>query len=213
MTRPSYDDLAGVYDLAFRGLRLGPLVQQLSLTALDLRAGEIVLDVGCGTGLLLNELAEAVGPTGRVVGVDLSERMLDVARRRIAGPGRGRAPIELVHGDVSAYRAAPDTNATDTERPFDAAVFCLVLSTIPDCAAALRSVCGRVRPGGRVVIADSWLSPEHTTLANVWIALKSGPVHSNPRAGIAALARAELDRVVVRHYFGGVYSVISGIVR
>ena len=202
MSRPSYDVFASAYDFAFWGLRLGPRVQRLTLAVLDLQPGEAVLDLGCGTGLLLPALAEAVGPPGRVVGVELSARMLELARRRV-GAARSSANIELVHADVRSFHSEP---------VFDAAVFCLVLSTIPDPRDALRSALACVRPGGRVVIADSWLSPEHTSLANLYIGLKAGAVRSDPRAGVAELALAELERVVIRHYFGGTYSIVSGVV-
>jgi demethylmenaquinone methyltransferase/2-methoxy-6-polyprenyl-1,4-benzoquinol methylase len=97
---PSYDALASVYRavgsrrLAERGMRL-----------LDLRPGDTAVDLGCGTGVNLPELARLVGPTGRVVGIDLSPQMLARARERITRAGFSN--VELVQGDVRGF-AFPD---------------------------------------------------------------------------------------------------------
>ena len=55
-----------------------------TLEALQLKAGEFVLDVGCGTGLLAHDMATLVGAGGRVVGVDNSQDMLMLAEQRCA---------------------------------------------------------------------------------------------------------------------------------
>ena len=55
-----------------------------TLDALQLKAGEFVLDVGCGTGLLTYDMATLVGASGRVVGIDVSPDMLKLAERRCA---------------------------------------------------------------------------------------------------------------------------------
>ena len=54
---------------------------------LDLKRGDLVVDIGCGTGLNFPWLQEAVGPQGRIIGVDLTDAMLEQARRRIAEAG------------------------------------------------------------------------------------------------------------------------------
>src|SRR4051794_41291919 len=71
--------------------QLGPLGAR-ALAALAPAPGEAVLDVGCGCGASTLDLARAVGPGGRVLGVDVSEPMLAVARRRAGGAGGGEAP-------------------------------------------------------------------------------------------------------------------------
>lgn len=67
-------------------------------SALALSAGEAVLEVGCGTGVDLLALAEAVGPGGAVVGLDPDEALLAVARERLAG----RPVVALAAGTVEA---------------------------------------------------------------------------------------------------------------
>ena len=73
----------------------------LGLAAMDAlapRSGEAVLDIGCGCGQTSVELASRVGQTGRVLGVDVSEPMLALARERRAAPGSGE--VEYLHADA-----------------------------------------------------------------------------------------------------------------
>ena len=65
-------------------------------TALALGRGETVVDAGCGTGLLCAEMANEVGSSGRVIGVDTSPHMLALAKSRCAA----HPEIELHHGDI-----------------------------------------------------------------------------------------------------------------
>src|SRR5438477_13043025 len=75
-----YDRVAPEYDAWADGLH-GRVAAKLVDVA-GPRRGDAVLDVGCGTGLVTHLLAERVGPRGSVVGIDLSARMLDLARPR-----------------------------------------------------------------------------------------------------------------------------------
>src|SRR5438132_8732398 len=90
--RPTaYTDSARTYD-ARTGLYQGYRKQLVS--SLPLNRGDVVLDVGCGTGLCLPMLAERVGPTGTVVGIDESPQMLAEAERRVSD--HGWSNIELI---------------------------------------------------------------------------------------------------------------------
>src|SRR3954471_13768054 len=78
--------------------QLAPL-GRLGIAALAPQPGEHILDVGCGSGETTLELADAVGPSGEVVGADISRPMLEVARRRAAG----RAGVSFLEADVQAH--------------------------------------------------------------------------------------------------------------
>jgi SAM-dependent methyltransferase len=79
-------------------------IHEAILTFAAPRAGEAVLDIGCGTGTTSMVLADRVGPSGRVTGIDLSEPMLGMAQRR----GAGRANLRFVRADASQHAFAPD---------------------------------------------------------------------------------------------------------
>ena len=115
------------------------------LGLLALAPGERVVDVGSGPGLLAVEMAAAVGPTGRVCGIDVSDSMLALARGRETAPGS--APVEYLSGGVE-HIPYPDG-------AFDVAVSTQVLEYVPDIPAALAEIRRVLRPGGRLLVLDT----------------------------------------------------------
>jgi demethylmenaquinone methyltransferase / 2-methoxy-6-polyprenyl-1,4-benzoquinol methylase len=98
-----------------------------------LRPGASALDVAAGTGKVAASLADRVGPTGRVLGVDLSPAMIDIAERRV----RGRPGLSFVVGDALAL---PTEDGS-----FDAATIAFGMRNLPDYQRGFselaRSVC------------------------------------------------------------------------
>lgn len=107
------------------------------------RSGERILDVGVGPGFLTYDLAPIVGERGLVAGVDSSEVMVELAKRRC----EGRGPCELRLGDATALPFA--------DASFDAVTSCQVYEYVPDIERALAEVRRVLRPGGRVFILDT----------------------------------------------------------
>ncbi|WP_435064623.1 class I SAM-dependent methyltransferase [Halobaculum sp. EA56] len=130
-----------LYAVAFLGR--GRTVRRRSLAALDLDAGERVLEVGCGDGRTLDALADGVGPGGAVVGLDASRGMTRAAADRTAD----RDAVEVVRGDA---RRLPVP-----EGSIDGAYAAMSLSAVPDPAAAVEAVHDALRPGGRFVVLDA----------------------------------------------------------
>ena len=114
-------------------------VKRQTYALLELRAGNAVLDVGCGTGEDVRALAEVVGPGGRAVGVDISETLLTEARARAGAISRA----EFHLGDA---RALPFAAAS-----FDGCRAERTLTYLADPAPAVAEMVRVVRPGGRVV--------------------------------------------------------------
>lgn len=114
-----------------------------TLAALDLQPGDHALDVGCGPGLLVRGMAEVVGQTGQVTGIDTSTAMLELARERCGG----LAQVTL-HDDDMAALPMDDNH-------FDAIACTQVLLFIEDLAAALNELARVLKPGGRIAVLET----------------------------------------------------------
>jgi ubiquinone/menaquinone biosynthesis C-methylase UbiE len=112
-------------------------------------AGAHVLDVGCGTGEDARAMGALVGPSGRVIGLDSSGRLLAVARERT---GARHGPVEWVHGDAQRLPFA--------DGEFDAARVERVLMHVADPARVVAEMARVVRPRGRVMAVE----PDWATL-------------------------------------------------
>jgi SAM-dependent methyltransferase len=115
------------------------------LDLLGVAAGERVLDVGCGSGVVTRDVARRVGPAGRAVGVDQSPQFLAVARELAEGAGLG-GRVEFREGSAQSL-PFPDG-------AFDVVVAVTVLSHTPGGESAIPEMARVVRPGGRVGVFD-----------------------------------------------------------
>ena len=145
--RRVYERVAGRYDreialYALFGYR-ARAYRRRAVRALRLRPGQTVVDVGCGTGMNLPLLAEAVGPTGRVVGVDFSASMLAQARARAE---RHRlANVELVEADAASF-VFPDG--------LGRVIATFSLSMMPDPRQVIARAAAALPPDGRLAVLD-----------------------------------------------------------
>ena len=133
--------------------------------ALNLKAGERVLDVGSGPGHQVMEMSPMVGPSGKVDGIDVSDSILKIARARCEDISN----VELHEGDA--------VNLPFDEGTFDAVMSSMVFEYLPDVAGALKEVFRVLKSGGRVAIhgcdwgATLWRSTDPERMArmlNVW---------------------------------------------
>jgi ubiquinone/menaquinone biosynthesis C-methylase UbiE len=143
-----YDRLATFIPLFDRILFLPKDSRRMAVDRLGLRAGDKVLDVGCGTGRSLGYLHKAVGPTGRVYGIDISPGMLRKAQKSCDANRWDN--VELMQCDAAAFTAPA---------PLDGVLFSLSYNTMPDHRAVLRRAWDQLVPGGRLVIMDAKVPP------------------------------------------------------
>jgi demethylmenaquinone methyltransferase/2-methoxy-6-polyprenyl-1,4-benzoquinol methylase len=114
-----------------------------TVEALGLRPGDTVVDVACGTGLNFSLLEEAIGPDGRLVGVDLTDAMLVQAEERIEANGWGN--VSLVQADAAAFEF-PDE--------IDAVLSTYALTQVPGSEEVVANGAAALAPGGRMALLD-----------------------------------------------------------
>jgi ubiquinone/menaquinone biosynthesis C-methylase UbiE len=123
-----------------------------TVARLGLRPGGQVLDLCSGAGASAIPAAHAVGPSGRVVGVDVSQALLDLARARADGEGLGNLELRCTDALATGY--------ADAE--FDAVVCVFGVFFVPDMVGFIAEMWRMVRPGGTLAITTwgpGWLEP------------------------------------------------------
>lgn len=142
---------------------------------IDARPGETVLDLGCGAGLDLLHYARAVGPRGRVIGLDLSASMLAKARANLASQGI----------DNASFLNAPADRIPLPDASVDLVTANGIFNLSPDKDAVMREAHRVLRKHGRVIFAEiilqSDLPPEARTTIDDWFRCIGGAL---PEQGI-----------------------------
>lgn len=118
---------------------------QQTIDRLSLRSGDHVLDVCCGTGASAIPAAVCVGSNGKILGIDIAESLLELARNK--SQQKGLENIEFRYGDFE--------NLGFCSESFDAIVCVFGIFFVPDMLAAVRELLRMVRPGGKLAIT-SW---------------------------------------------------------
>lgn len=158
-TRSFYNKISGVYDLLSD--RSEAPMRKAGLELLKASGGECILEIGFGTGHSLVALAKAVGPEGKVFGLDLSDKMLKLAKAKLTQAGLlERAWLRC--GDAAQLPYA------DGSMDGVFMSFTLELFDTPEIPKVLRE-CKRVlRPGGRIVVVGMSKDAKHDPLIGVF---------------------------------------------
>jgi ubiquinone/menaquinone biosynthesis C-methylase UbiE len=114
-----------------------------AVQALGLRPGSSVVDIACGTGLNFALIEQAIGPGGRIVGVDLTDAMLTQAERR--KEANGWSNISLVQADAAAF---------DFPTEADAILSTYALTQVPECGDVIAHGAAALSHGGRFAVLD-----------------------------------------------------------
>jgi len=135
-----YDMAANLYYLM--GFR-EQAYRKRAVAALHLKPGDTVLELGCGTGLNFPLLQQAVGPEGKIIGVDLTEQMLAQAKTRVER--RGWNNVELVQADAAKFEFPHNLGGV---------ISTLALTLVPEYDAIIQRASAALSPGKRCVVLD-----------------------------------------------------------
>ena len=173
------------------------------LAVAELRAGETVLDLGSGGGIDVLLSARRVGPTGRAIGVDMTDEMLALARRN--ADEAGATNVEFRKGTIEALPVD------------DASVDVVISNCVINLASDKRSVFAEIarvlKPGGRVgvtdIVADDLLTPEQRAERGSYVGCIAGALSFREfRTGLRDVGLADVEVVPTHRVADGMHSAI-----
>ena len=173
------------------------------LMVADLKPGETVLDLGSGGGIDVLLSARRVGPTGKVYGLDMTDEMLELARRNAAEAGATN--VEFLRGYIEDI-PLPDNSV-------DVVISNCVINLSLGKPAVFASMHRVLRPGGRVgvsdVVADDHLSPAERAERGSWVGCVAGALSfTEYKQGLAEAGFVDVDITPTHEVADGMYSAI-----
>ena len=169
----------------------------------ELREGETVLDLGSGGGIDVLLSARRVGPTGRAIGIDMTDEMLALARRNAAEAGASN--VEFRKGTIE--RLPVDDESVDV------VISNCVINLASDKSAVFAEIARVLKPGGRVgvsdVVADDLLTPEQRAERGSYVGCIAGALSFREfRAGLNAVGLTDIEVVPTHQIAPGMHSAI-----
>ena len=186
------------------GLRM-KAYRSLVIKNLSLRRGNCVIELGCGTGLNFPFLMEQIGPEGRLIGVDLTPGMLDIARVRVERSGWKN--VKLMQSDIAAYEFPEGVNGVLATGLF---------GYIPEYDRVIKAASQALVPGGHLAIVDG-KQPENLPAWLFKIVLQLGrpfgytPEYFNVRPWESV--ERYLKEISLEKKYGGMIYIVSGTAR
>lgn len=164
----------------------------------ELKAGETVLDLGSGGGIDVLLSARRVGPAGKAYGLDMTDEMLDLARKNAAKAGVTN--VEFLRGEMENIPLPGNT--------VDVIISNCVVNLSPDKDAVLREAHRVLNPGGRFAVADivtrGEIPAEMKRDLELWAGCIAGALEQDEyKAKLAAAGFDEIDIETVREYTAG----------
>ena len=211
----AYGQRASRYDLAVRmfdvfawfGFNITGWRRQ-AVSALGLKHGDTVVDIGCGTGLNFPLLIQAVSSHGKIIGVDISEAMLTQARQRVAD--NQWSNVQLICADAAQFEYPSDV---------DAVLSTYALTLVPDCDFVVSNAYDALIPEGRLAVLDmAW--PKYCPLwwRHVLFFLRSYGVtadvlHRRPWEGVQNTMEVKFQKFSRRQFWFGFFYLACGTAR
>ena len=204
-----YTQLAERYD------HLTPRLEPIRRDAhklLRLTAGDVVMDVGCGTGKSLAALSEAVGPSGKVIALEPCEAMMQQAKARSRFQHLGN--VQFIDSEVEALSTHVAANAVN-------AYLLMFTHDVLQSDAALAALMNAAKPGARVALAGGKFFRGPLALLNPWVQWRQRPYcttfadYDAPWRKLAAVPGFEMTHLAERlggiaYLAGGAWSVETG---
>ena len=192
-----YRRTARFYDAAVWMYRLTGVTRhrELAVEALRLKPGDTVVDLGCGTGLNLAFLRTAVGTSGRVIGVDLTDAMLERARGRVARAGWEN--VEFVEADMREYPLPAGVNGV---------LSTFALEMVPEHEEMIRRVADSLPAAGRMAVygvkhPDRW--PQWAIQLGIWLNRPFGVSSEYAAIRPWESVRRHLREIEYREFYAG----------
>lgn len=180
--------------------------RRMAVKALKLKPGDTVLELACGTGLNFPLFQHYIGSAGKIIGVDITDAMLEQAQKRIANHGWNN--VTLIQHDASTFQIPSQVNAIFSS---------FALSIFPGTEQVLMNIANSLAPSGRLVLLElqiptswpAWIASTAVALMKPF-AVTDDWVRRRPWETIPKTIKELLDDVeVTEHYFGLTY-IISG---
>lgn len=193
----NYDFATLFYNLI--GFRINRYREPL-VDSLNLEKGNLVIDLCCGTGLNFPLVMEKIGPSGRLIGVDFSEEMLERAHEKVIGEKWEN--VSLIHSDVAKYEFTGGVDAILTSYG---------ITLVPEYKTAIENGSGSLKDGGRFGVLDfkvpeSWPMPLTKIAAKTLVGPYAGTLEMAQSRDPRKVIRDNLEEVVYQEfYFGGTF--------
>lgn len=168
--------------------------RRMAVDFLQLRPGDTIVDAGCGTGLNFPLIQEKIGPTGKIIGIDMSPEMLEQARQRV--DREGWTNVTLVEGDLETF-----------EFPAcDGIIAFLSITLLPEYDKTIARGYAALRPGRRWVMHDykvpGWYPEKYYKTLEPLIKPFGGSMEMAARRPWESIARHGVDSKVINWYLG-----------
>lgn len=180
--------------------------RRTAVEALKLQPGDTVLELACGTGINFPLFQHYIGASGQIIGVDITDAMLEQAKKRVAD--HGWKNVTLIQYDASTYQIPTRVNAVFSS---------YALSLFPDTKRVLLNIANSLAPSGRLALLElqipkfwhPWLASAAVALMKPF-AVTDDWVARRPWETIRSTIEGMLDNVEVIERFLGLTYIISG---
>ncbi len=147
-----YDTISSFYD--FFTERIYRKQRAELIEKLELKTGDTVLLIACGTGISFEPIIEKVGKEGKIIGIDNSLKMLEVAQKKIAT--RGWSNIQLINTNAELISQELIENEIGEKIEFDTVIGELAFSVIPKWKTTIRKSMKLLKDGGKIGVLDGY---------------------------------------------------------